>query len=66
MIGFVAERKENSVQVLEKALTVLEHLSRIDGDIDLDAAVLIWNGPRPRDPSARLEPRLVLRHHRPS
>jgi DNA-binding IclR family transcriptional regulator len=37
MIGFVAERKENSVQVLEKALTVLEHLSRIDGDIDLSS-----------------------------
>ena len=37
MIDFVAERKENSVQVLEKALTVLEHLSRIDGDIDLSS-----------------------------
>lgn len=32
------------------------------GDIDLDPAVLIWDGPRPRDPSARPERRLVLRH----
>ena len=30
------------------------------GDIDLDAAVLIWNGPRPRDPGARPASRLVL------
>jgi hypothetical protein len=32
------------------------------GDIDLDPAVLIWNGPRNRDPEAHPEPRLVLRH----
>jgi Protein of unknown function (DUF2442). len=30
-------------------------------DIDLDPAVLIWDGPRPRDLSARPERRLVLR-----
>jgi len=27
--------KENSVRALEKALTVLEHLSKLDRDIDL-------------------------------
>lgn len=32
------------------------------GDIDLDPAVLLWNGTWPRDPSATPEPRLVLRH----
>ena len=32
------------------------------GDVDLDAAVLIWDGPRNRDPDARPEPRLVLHH----
>jgi hypothetical protein len=32
------------------------------GDIDLDPAVLIWNGPRNADPGARPAPRLVLRH----
>ena len=37
MIGLVAVRKENSVQALEKALTVLEYLSKIDGDIDLSS-----------------------------
>jgi len=37
MIGSVAERRENSVQALEKALTVLEYLSRIEGDIDLSS-----------------------------
>jgi IclR family acetate operon transcriptional repressor len=37
MIGLVAARKENSVQALEKALTVLEYLSKIDGDIDLSS-----------------------------
>ena len=37
MIVGVAERKANSVQALDKALTVLEHLSRIDGDIDLSS-----------------------------
>jgi DNA-binding IclR family transcriptional regulator len=31
----VEHSKQNSVRALEKALTVLEHLSRIEGDIDL-------------------------------
>lgn len=32
------------------------------GDIDLDAAVLLWNGPRPHDAAARPKERLVLEH----
>ncbi len=30
--------------------------------LDLDPNVLIWNGPRPRDPDARPEKRLELTH----
>lgn len=37
MIVSVAAKKENSVQALEKALAVLEYLSRIEGDIDLSS-----------------------------
>lgn len=33
----MAQRKEASVQALDKALTVLEHLSRVEGDIDLSS-----------------------------
>ena len=32
------------------------------GDLDLDPSVLIWNGPRPRDPGARPAVRLTLTH----
>jgi Protein of unknown function (DUF2442) len=32
------------------------------GELDLDPSVLIWNGPRPRDPDARPAPRLTLTH----
>lgn len=32
------------------------------GELDLDPSVLIWNGPRPRDPDARPAARLTLTH----
>ena len=32
------------------------------GELDLDPSVLIWNGPRPRDPDARPATRLTLTH----
>jgi len=32
------------------------------GRVDLDPHVLIWNGPRPRDPEARPADRLELKH----
>jgi hypothetical protein len=32
------------------------------GQLDLDPQVVIWNGPRPRDPDARPASRLELRH----
>jgi hypothetical protein len=32
------------------------------GELDLDPSVLIWNGPRPRDPDARPAARLTVIH----
>ena len=32
------------------------------GELDLDPQVVIWNGPRPRDPGARPARRLELTH----
>jgi DNA-binding IclR family transcriptional regulator len=42
----VDNSKQNSVRALEKALSVLEHLSRIEGDIDLASLTLQLDMPK--------------------
>jgi hypothetical protein len=53
---------ERNVRDLRDLLPVRHGTVEWPGDLELDPAVLIWNGPAPRGESRSPAPRLVLRH----